>query len=539
MFKVVDLFAGPGGLSEGFSSFVDAQGDRKFEIVLSIEKEDYAFRTLKLRSFFHRSKPQIPEEYYQYLRGEIGIDALYASDREAAKDASERCLKAAIGPNRRTIMNIRSKINDRLQQADNSVLIGGPPCQAYSLAGRSRNAGNPKYDPEKDVRQKLYVEYLQILSDHKPAVFIMENVKGLLSATFKEQGIFGRMLNDLRNPAEALGREGRDTLQSHHQTYSIYSLTTGELIDDNSPYTAVVKSELYGIPQSRHRVILLGIRSDLNVQNPGSLSLQDEIPISKVIGGLPKLRSKYSQSADSNKKWLKLLKNQEYRAWLKSITEIPGENKLGNFMINQLRSLELPTEGTGKNFIEGQYPTTYLNNWYCDPKLNGVCNHTARSHMRRDLYRYFYAACYANVNEKSPTLRDFPKKLKPDHESAKRPKKSKKVKNSFTDRFRVQVFSKPATTIMSHISKDGHYYIHPDPKQCRSLTVREAARVQTFPDNYYFEGTRTEQYIQIGNAVPPYLAHQIAGIVYGILSKAYSQDPESHQKPISRITESQ
>lgn len=533
MFKVVDLFAGPGGLGEGFSSFADEQGDRKFEIVLSIEKEDYAFRTLKLRSFFHHSWPHIPEEYYQYLRGEIGIETLYASYPVAAKAAAKRSMKAAIGADRQTIMHIRNEINDRLQRADNSVLIGGPPCQAYSLVGRSRNAGNPKYDPEKDIRQKLYVEYLQILSDHKPAVFIMENVKGLLSATFKEQGIFGRMLDDLRNPAEALEREGRDAFAGYHHKYSIYSLISGELFDDNSPYTAVVKSELYGIPQSRHRVILLGIRSDLNVQNPGSLALQDEIPISKVIGGLPKLRSRYSQSADSDEKWLKLLRNQEERSWMKSITDRPGDNKLRNFMISQLRSIRLPAAGTGSNFIEGQYPTAYLNDWYCDARLKGICNHTARSHMRRDLYRYFYAACYAKVNKKSPTLRDFPNELKPKHKSAK---KSAKVKNSFTDRFRVQLLTKPATTIMSHISKDGHYYIHPDPKQCRSLTVREAARVQTFPDNYFFEGSRTEQYIQIGNAVPPYLAYQIAEIVYGILSKAYSYDSENHQEPTSRIT---
>jgi DNA (cytosine-5)-methyltransferase 1 len=147
--------------------------------------------------------------------------------------------------------------------------------------------------------------------------------------------------------------------------------------------------------------------------------------------------------------------------------------------------------------------------WYVDAKLKGVCNHETRGHIRADLHRYFFAAVFAKKNGRSPLLEDFPKSLLPKHKNAIAALKETK----FNDRFRVQIAGRPSTTVVSHISKDGHYYIHYDSSQCRSLTVREAARLQTFPDNYFFEGERTEQYKQVGNAVPPLLAKQIAEIV--------------------------
>ena len=134
-----------------------------------------------------------------------------------------------------------------------------------------------------------------------------------------------------------------------------------------------------------------------------------------------------------------------------------------------------------------------------------------------DLYRYFYAACFAEVEGQSPKLQDFPDDLLPAHKNAKRAANGSPI---FSDRFRVQIGDRPATTVTSHISKDGHYYIHPDPTQCRSLTVREAARLQTFPDNYFFCGPRTSQYVQVGNAVPPLLAKQIADVVHDVLKQA-------------------
>jgi DNA (cytosine-5)-methyltransferase 1 len=145
-----------------------------------------------------------------------------------------------------------------------------------------------------------------------------------------------------------------------------------------------------------------------------------------------------------------------------------------------------------------------LSSWYLDPKIQGVTLHESRSHMETDLYRYLYAASFTSVKKKSPKLRDFPRTLLPSHEN---------VDNEsipFEDRFRVQLHHEPSSTIVSHIAKDGHYYIHYDPSQCRSLTVREAARLQTFPDNYFFDGGIVQGRVQTGNAVPPLLAQAVA-----------------------------
>jgi len=141
--------------------------------------------------------------------------------------------------------------------------------------------------------------------------------------------------------------------------------------------------------------------------------------------------------------------------------------------------------------------------------------------MDSDLYRYMYASCYAKVCGRSPAIRHFPTDLLPNHENIDT---ALEEGGNFSDRFRVQVADRPSTTIVSHISKDGHYYIHPDPTQCRSLTVREAARLQTFPDNYFFCGPKTAQYIQVGNAVPPLLAKHIGEIVLNVLRQAGAND---------------
>jgi DNA (cytosine-5)-methyltransferase 1 len=155
-----------------------------------------------------------------------------------------------------------------------------------------------------------------------------------------------------------------------------------------------------------------------------------------------------------------------------------------------------------------------LKTWFIDRRIKGVTLHDARYHMPRDLRRYLFASHYARVHGESPRIADFPHRLRPAHKNVREAVRE----DLFSDRFRVQIRGKPASTVVSHISKDGHYYIHYDPIQCRSLTVREAARLQTFPDNYFFDGTRTSRYQQVGNAVPPLLARQMAAIVRAILA---------------------
>jgi DNA (cytosine-5)-methyltransferase 1 len=153
----------------------------------------------------------------------------------------------------------------------------------------------------------------------------------------------------------------------------------------------------------------------------------------------------------------------------------------------------------------------HLSGWLLDPKLDGVLNHEVRGHMQTDLLRYAYAAAFAQEHGYSPRgAEEFPDALHPAHRNWESGK--------FVDRFKVQQWQFPSSTVTSHLSKDGHYFIHPDPAQLRSLSVREAARLQTFPDNYFFEGSRGAQFKQVGNAVPPWMARQIASVVHAHLS---------------------
>jgi len=333
----------------------------------------------------------------------------------------------------------------------------------------------------------------------------MENVKGLLSAKVEKEGIFQQILADLRRPDIATA-----ILKARPLEYRLVPLGggTSDLLGDFAPEDFVVRSEKYGIPQTRHRIIILGIRGDL-VTESTSLRLASETTIDDVISDLPRIRSGLSREPDSIEAWSNAVR---------SITSLSFKGASTPAFLDALNRSRNRIGGNlsrGGAFLPGIFQPRRHRNWFCDPKLKGVCNHESRGHIRSDLKRYFFAAVFAKCFGRSPLLEDFPIALLPNHQNVADALKETK----FNDRFRVQVSGRPATTVVSHISKDGHYYIHYDAAQCRSLTVREAARLQTFPDNYFFEGPRTEQYKQVGNAVPPLLAKQIAGVVAKVLEQ--------------------
>jgi DNA (cytosine-5)-methyltransferase 1 len=510
-FPVIDLFAGPGGLGEGFSSLTHAR-ERVFKIKLSIEKEEHAHRTLELRAFLREFPPgKLPDDYYDYLAKRITREQLFAHHPTEHRLAAEEAWLAELGGKDTPDAKVHDRIHAALGSPKKWILIGGPPCQAYSLVGRSRiigGAGIEQYD--NDPRHELYRQYLRILAVHQPPVFVMENVKGLLSAKVRQEHVFEKILRDLRHPVVAMPQTRRVAPRDGLE-YKLFPLASGrgDLLGEFQPQDFLIRAEDYGIPQARHRIIILGIRSDLAAR-PGALVNSETATVEDVIGDLPRLRSGLSKEPDSAE------------AWRDVVREIAGAGWLSNGAISQtvceaIRSAVRRVGSTlnrGGEFVAGNPQPQRHAEWFCDLKLRGVCNHETRGHIRADLHRYFFSAVFARELGRSPLLEDFPKALLPKHQNVADALKETK----FNDRFRVQTANRPATTVVSHIAKDGHYYIHYDPAQCRSLTVREAARLQTFPDNYFFEGPRTEQYKQVGNAVPPLLAKQIAEIVAKLLA---------------------
>lgn len=284
------------------------------------------------------------------------------------------------------------------------------------------------------------------------------------------------------------------------------------LLESCDPSDFIVFAERHGIPQARHRVILLGIREGISTDGLRVLATKTAVPARQVLTGLPKLRSGLSYGEDSADAWKDEIRSALKAAWLTHLKR-NGDSDIYESVVRTVEQLKVPRKDRGGEFVECDPSADLESAWFIDRRLDGACNHSTRTHMPSDLHRYLFATCYAAARDHSPRLWDFPAALLPAHANAVDALNG----GNFADRFRVQLWSRPATTVTSHIAKDGHYYIHPDPGQCRSLTVREAARLQTFPDNYFFCGNRTSQYSQVGNAVPPLLAKQIAEQVVQLL----------------------
>ena len=296
----LDLFAGAGGTSLGLQW-------AGYRILGAVDNDLWACQTFRL------NHPELPH------------------DRVVCRDIRKvtgRQLEALLGKKRP------------------DLIIGGPPCQAYSIVGRARRHGHV-YRPTQDVRQRLYIEYLQILADHRPVAFVVENVKGLLSARLRRQRVFDRILEDLQVPAVALRREGRCVRTGNNPSYRIYSLVERLRFTNGDVRHSVVAAERFGIPQTRHRVILLGLRDDLGPITPGILAAREEVASARVLHGLPAIRSGFSRREDSGAAWVQYLRSQAGSRWANAgIRRVDSEN-LVRRVKDVPRHIEPPAHGRG------------------------------------------------------------------------------------------------------------------------------------------------------------------------------------------------
>jgi len=403
----IDLFSGAGGLSEGFIK-------AGFTPIAHVEMDESACKTLETRLVFHKLKEENKLDfYYDYLLGSLQRDKFLLRHGDA--HLLNSVINSSIGGSNNK--SIFKRINEMAGNADIDLVIGGPPCQAYSLVGRSRD----KNRMQDDSRNYLYKEYAKFLKEYRPKLFVFENVLGLITAN---QGKF------FKNMKAYFRRIGY-----------------------NLDYTIETASD-YGVLQNRKRIILIGWRKDIELSFPDFDKIQNNWTVSNILNDLKKLS--------------------------------PGEEN------NITYYREMSSE--------------YLSAFDLRNGVDFVTQHVARPHNKRDLEIYRIAIDkWVNKSERLK-YNDLPETLK-----------THKNRTSFLDRFKVVNANGFSHTMVAHISKDGHYYIHPDENQVRSLSVREAARIQSFPDNFYFEGGRSAAFRQIGNAVPPLMASQIADKIVEIL----------------------
>ncbi len=393
-YKFIDLFAGCGGLSEGFYR-------NGYKALLHLEIDPIACATLKRRM-----------TYYKYRDEEVNRAVM-------CKDITSSDV----------IDDMVSRINEEVD-----VIIGGPPCQAFSSVGRAQSPDSMQNDP----RNYLFENYLNILNHFKPKFFVFENVKGILTAKPKGVKIFEKIINEMR------------------KTYKV----------ESNPGVILLNAADYGVPQIRERVILIGVRKD--IENVEPIDIYESL----------------------------------------EVTNSDIDEKLPNYVTVREAIMDLPSlrSGQGK---ECQFGLDYsINNKFLQKVRNSdgiVYNHTARKHNEKDIERYRILS-----EHQTWQLKDL-MTVRPDlvHHDPKH----------FGNRYTVQAYDKPGKTVVAHLYKDGNLFIHPDCNQARTFTVREAARIQSFPDDFVFEGSRTAQYKQVGNAVPPLMGEALAKAIRKFLDK--------------------
>ncbi len=396
----IDLFSGAGGLSEGFIK-------AGFTPIAHVEIDKNACDTLETRLVYHKLKSENRiQKYYDYISEKMTREEFLKDFVNS--ELSKSVINIPIGGDNNKI--IFEKIDKLAKGKKIDLIVGGPPCQAYSHVGRARDKDGMKNDP----RNFLYKEYAKFLKKYEPKVFVFENVMGLITA---EKG-------------------------SYFKNMQAYFKRIGYELD----YT-IQKSEHFGVLQKRRRIILIGWQKGTYFKYPKFDKIQEKFTVSEILSDLEMLK--------------------------------PGEQK---------------------NITKYSKPATkYLEKYEIRNGIDFVTQHITRPHNERDLNIYKIA-----INKwlkKSERLKypDLPDELK-----------THKNEKSFVDRYKVVDINGLSHTMVAHIAKDGHYYIYPDNKQIRSLSVREAARIQSFPDDFFFEGGRNAAFRQIGNAVPPLMANEIA-----------------------------
>lgn len=417
-YLALDMFSGAGGLTEGFVR----QG---FDFAAHIEMNTHAAETLETRLCYHDLKQSNNLDIYtEYYQGRISREEFFAKAKEVGA-GSNSVINSEINTEceQEMIELIKQDLFERYGRPDVDVVIGGPPCQAYSLVGRGRD----KNGMEDDHRNYLYHHYVNFLDAFQPEMFVFENVPGILSAKN------GEIFPDFISRCESIG-------------YHI----------DLDPQ--IVNASLFGVLQNRNRIIIIGWKEGLNCTYP-----------------------EFEQSPLKGKVW-------------DLLNDLPKQQAVKGNEDIFLKYAAKSSEYAKKSMIRNG--------------LGGVRHHAARFHNDRDREIYRRAIIqWDSGNGSRLKYDDLPSDLQ-----------GHKNKTAFLDRYKVVNGDGISHAVVAHLSKDGHYFIHPDISQARSLTVREAARLQSFPDDYYFEGSRGAKYTQIGNAVPPLMAEGIAKKIQNLLN---------------------